>query len=171
LAVAGYTKAKLAAGPGEIRQIDPVAVKSLDQARTQLVRITSVVAEVAEIPVGVWPGISTRSRPVQGQKLEPGRVLRNLPDGVSPQARQRESHGTILPSRRTTGTGDSERRPRRRAGVICLVQAADHQGVSTREWYHPQPPPRTFRWSMRDNVNCQEAGHAESGLTICRARL
>jgi len=60
-----------------------------------------------------------------GQKLEPGRVLRNLPDGVSPQARQRESRGNILPSRPTTRAGDFEGRPCRRAGVICLVQAVE----------------------------------------------
>ena len=28
----------------------------------------------------------------------------------------------------------------------------------TREWYRPVPPPQSFRWSMRDNVNYQETG-------------
>ncbi len=28
----------------------------------------------------------------------------------------------------------------------------------TREWYRPLPPPQSFRWSMRDNVNYQETG-------------
>ena len=28
----------------------------------------------------------------------------------------------------------------------------------TREWYRPWPPPRTFRWSMRDNLNYTETG-------------
>ncbi|HEU4403482.1 MAG TPA: M14 family zinc carboxypeptidase, partial [Candidatus Polarisedimenticolia bacterium] len=28
----------------------------------------------------------------------------------------------------------------------------------TREWYRPSPPPQSFRWSMRDDVNYQETG-------------
>ena len=28
----------------------------------------------------------------------------------------------------------------------------------TREWYRPWPPPRSFRWSMRDNLNYTETG-------------
>ena len=28
----------------------------------------------------------------------------------------------------------------------------------TREWYRPWPGPRTFRWSMRDNLNYTETG-------------
>lgn len=29
-------------------------------------------------------------------------------------------------------------------------------GYLSREWYRPLPPPRRFRWSMRDNVNYQQ---------------
>jgi len=31
-----------------------------------------------------------------------------------------------------------------------------HEGYLTREWFRPSPPPRAFRWSMRDNVNYQQ---------------
>jgi hypothetical protein len=30
--------------------------------------------------------------------------------------------------------------------------------VTTREWYRPLPPPRKFRWSLRDNTNYMESG-------------
>jgi len=30
--------------------------------------------------------------------------------------------------------------------------------VTTREWYRPWPPPRTFRWSLRNNINYQQTG-------------
>ena len=30
--------------------------------------------------------------------------------------------------------------------------------VTRREWYRPWPPPRTFRWSLRNNVNYQQTG-------------
>jgi hypothetical protein len=30
--------------------------------------------------------------------------------------------------------------------------------VTSREWYRPLPPPRTFRWSLRDNTNYMETG-------------
>jgi len=30
--------------------------------------------------------------------------------------------------------------------------------VTTREWYRPWPPPRKFRWSLRNNVNYQQTG-------------
>jgi hypothetical protein len=30
--------------------------------------------------------------------------------------------------------------------------------VTHRDWYRPWPPPRTFRWSLRDNVNYQQTG-------------
>jgi hypothetical protein len=35
---------------------------------------------------------------------------------------------------------------------------SDDTETLSREWYRPLPPPRTFRWSMRDNVNYQETG-------------
>ena len=30
--------------------------------------------------------------------------------------------------------------------------------VTTREWYRPWPPPRKFRWSLRNNINYQQTG-------------
>ena len=30
--------------------------------------------------------------------------------------------------------------------------------VTSREWYRPMPPPRKFRWSLRDNTNYMESG-------------
>jgi hypothetical protein len=30
--------------------------------------------------------------------------------------------------------------------------------VTSREWYRPLPPPRKFRWSLRDNTNYMESG-------------
>jgi hypothetical protein len=30
--------------------------------------------------------------------------------------------------------------------------------VTSREWYRPQPPPKHFRWSLRDNVNYMQTG-------------
>ncbi len=30
--------------------------------------------------------------------------------------------------------------------------------VTSREWYRPLPPPRKFRWSLRDNTNYMETG-------------
>lgn len=30
--------------------------------------------------------------------------------------------------------------------------------VTTKEWYRPMPPDRTFRWSLRDNTNYMETG-------------
>jgi hypothetical protein len=30
--------------------------------------------------------------------------------------------------------------------------------VTTRDWYRPLPPPRKFRWSLRDNTNYMESG-------------
>ncbi len=34
----------------------------------------------------------------------------------------------------------------------------EQEDYLTREWYRPLPPPQSFRWSMRDNVNYQETG-------------
>jgi zinc carboxypeptidase len=34
----------------------------------------------------------------------------------------------------------------------------EQEDYLTREWYRPVPPPQSFRWSMRDNVNYQETG-------------
>jgi hypothetical protein len=30
--------------------------------------------------------------------------------------------------------------------------------VTSREWYRPQPPPKRFRWSLRDNINYMQTG-------------
>ncbi|MGB7297518.1 MAG: M14 family zinc carboxypeptidase [Candidatus Aminicenantales bacterium] len=30
--------------------------------------------------------------------------------------------------------------------------------VTSRKWYRPQPPPKRFRWSLRDNVNYMQTG-------------
>jgi hypothetical protein len=30
--------------------------------------------------------------------------------------------------------------------------------VTRRDWYRPWPPPRTFRWSLRNNINYQQTG-------------
>ncbi len=32
------------------------------------------------------------------------------------------------------------------------------KSVTTREWYRPWPPPRKFRWSLRNNINYQQTG-------------
>ncbi len=32
------------------------------------------------------------------------------------------------------------------------------RAVTSREWYRPSPPPRKFRWSLRDNVNYMQTG-------------
>ncbi len=43
------------------------------------------------------------------------------------------------------------------ATAETVNRALDASDVS-REWYRPWPPPRTFRWSMRDNLNYTETG-------------
>ena len=32
------------------------------------------------------------------------------------------------------------------------------KSVTTREWYRPWPPPRKFKWSLRNNINYQQTG-------------
>ena len=50
-------------------------------------------------------------------------------------------------------------RPRPSSASSGRTRSATSGGpVTSQEWYRPMPPPRKFRWSLRDNTNYMESG-------------
>ncbi len=57
------------------------------------------------------------------------------------------NHNSIGRGYETFGNGSAE-----------TMRRTIDEGTTKREWYRPWPPPRTFLWSMRDNLNYQQTG-------------
>jgi hypothetical protein len=57
------------------------------------------------------------------------------------------NHNSIGRGYETFGNGSAE-----------TMRRTIDEATTTREWYRPWPPPRTFMWSMRDNLNYQQTG-------------
>ncbi len=63
------------------------------------------------------------------------------------------NHNSIGRGYETFGNGTAETADRR-----IHEGGGEMEDYLTREWYRPVPPPQSFRWSLRDNVNYQETG-------------
>jgi len=65
------------------------------------------------------------------------------------------NHNAFSRGYETFGLGSSET-----MDVRLDLRREEYLGkpVTRREWYRPWPPPRTFRWSLRNNVNYQQTG-------------